>query len=233
MISDTGNNLSVLIATETSIPNEWMSYACWYSFYKNAPDANVSISCQRSEKKIHQLMNWANRLKAKYEYHNKFSKDDKIINKFHSIVCALNKGFITFPLLVVDADVLLVRELKPEVLDLEKKFIRDSKDKVWFFGDFSAQELEKVFDEYAIGQKSLIENAPVDDELLRGTKENSGFLLTIEDGMGRFDTRQWINKNKGSPFGKAFRFHKDEMFPNEKRVLELWGRMASLFKTIF
>lgn len=233
MISDTGENLNVLIVSEASVPNEWMSYAAWYSFFKNAPDANVAISCQRTHKRIHQLMNWANRLKVNYEYHDKFSKDNKVINRFHSVACALNRGLVKFPLLVIDAEVLLIRELEVGVLDQTKKFARDNKDKVWFFGDFHPKDLESVFDEYATGKIDLIDSTDSDDRLLHGTKENVGFLITIEDGMGRFDTRTWIDKSKGCPFGKAFRFHKDEMLTNEKRVLELWGRMASLFKTIF
>ena len=233
MISDTGENLSVLVVSEASVPNEWMSYAAWYSLLKNAPDAKTSISCQRTDKRMHQLMNWANRLKINYEYHNKFSKENVVINKFHSIVCALNRGFIKLPFLVIDPDIILIRELQLGVLNEKKKLIRSVGDKAWFFSDFSPKDFENIFDLYAVGKTDLLEDYDIEERLVIGTRDNAGFFVSVEDGVGRFNTRTWIDKNKGCPFGKAFRFYKDEMSVNEKKVLELWGQMAPLFGTVF
>jgi len=230
MISDTGTNLSVLIVSEASVTNEWMAYAAWYSFFKNAPDAKVAISCLRTNKRIHQLMNWANRLKISYAYHNKISAENETLNKVQSTICSLNRGFIGFPLLIIDADVLLVRELDLGVL---QKTSRSPDSRVWFLDETAtAKDIAGILDSFVIGEDK-VEQLPIEPRLCVGTKEKGGSLVNIHDGMGRFNTQTWIDKNKGCPFGKAFRFHKDDMTLNEKKVLELWGQMAALFRTIF
>ena len=43
----TGVNLNILISCDNSWHHCWMSYATWYSIYKNLPDAKVALSVPR------------------------------------------------------------------------------------------------------------------------------------------------------------------------------------------
>ena len=71
MISETGKNLSVLILTE--VGKDWETFATWYSIYKNLPNSNVSIICQRNEKAPFVLFQWAKRLKIPLLLTNPYS----------------------------------------------------------------------------------------------------------------------------------------------------------------
>lgn len=56
-ISETGNGLNILMLCEYTRHHDWMSFASWYSIYKNLPDATVEISCLRTNCQD-QLFNW-------------------------------------------------------------------------------------------------------------------------------------------------------------------------------
>ena len=232
MITDTGKGLNVLILCETSVVQEWMAYASWYSFLKNAPDANICLSCRRQKDKIYQLMNWANRLEVKYDYYNDISENNGDFNKLYAIIRCLNKKFVSNPLLVVDSDVMLLNKLDVDLFN-SANFLSDKNNKIWFFNEIIPKNFENAIILFAINQDGIAYLKPEKVELCKSTKESQNSLVSILDGVGRFNAELWINKDKKCPFGKSHRFKKDDMTVNENKVLDLWSKMASLYRTIF
>ncbi|RDJ35318.1 MAG: hypothetical protein DWQ19_10920 [Crenarchaeota archaeon] len=49
IISPTGKNLDIVISCDFLPHHNWMSFASWYSIYKNLPDAKVRILCKRTQ----------------------------------------------------------------------------------------------------------------------------------------------------------------------------------------
>lgn len=58
-ISNTGENLVIIINCEYLPHHSWMTFASWYSISKNLPDAKCIILCKRGFYKIN-LFTWAN-----------------------------------------------------------------------------------------------------------------------------------------------------------------------------
>ena len=67
MIGNLGENLSVLIYCNHSVAHDWMSFLCWYSFYKNLPEAKIAVGCSRSNLRF-DLYFWTKRLNIDFEY---------------------------------------------------------------------------------------------------------------------------------------------------------------------
>ena len=72
-ISRTGKGLSVLISCEYTFHHNWMSFASWFSIYKNLPDAQVGVFCKRSDLSA-SLFYWPLRYKIPFiKYSNEFT----------------------------------------------------------------------------------------------------------------------------------------------------------------
>jgi len=57
-ITDTGKGLNILIICEYVSHHDWMTFASWYSIYKNLPDAVVKIACARTGNLQKSIFNW-------------------------------------------------------------------------------------------------------------------------------------------------------------------------------
>ena len=58
-----------VICCENNVMHEWMSYASWYSLYKQFPDAEVVIAIERSLSR-RDLFTWTGKLKIQRFYYN-------------------------------------------------------------------------------------------------------------------------------------------------------------------
>ena len=77
-ISLTGRGLSVIISCEYSLPHNWMTFASWYSIQKNLPDAQVGISCKRTDC-AGDIFNWPTKCKVPYsQYSKEFKAPDNV-----------------------------------------------------------------------------------------------------------------------------------------------------------
>lgn len=229
-ISPSGKNLHVVITNIASVTHEWMTFASWYSFFKNAPDATVTFVSQRSSNQIHQLFNWANRLPINFTYYNGEENESQYINKLLSLRTVLKRKFADTPLLCIDPDVVLTESLDIETLNhfLEKnKSIQSENEKVWFIT--SQQFISDSIDNYYLNVPSIIETCP---NLCVEAQQTTNPLVSFNKGCGRFVTEKWIDK-KGCPFGKAGRFQTDSLTVNEKRILDLWKKLTALYKAVF
>jgi len=192
MVGEDGKNLSVVIVASANVYDEWMTFASWYSFNKYAPEAKIAIAITRPEEKVHQLMNWAFRLKINYCYYS--GK-----NKLEAIKEAISREYISYPVLCVESHVCLTDKLNVD----EGIYVKDGDD-------------------------------TIDDSFIASTKDkNASALVSIMNGLGRFNTETWLRRNKSCPFQKSFRFYHDNITVNEKRVLDLWRQATSLYKSVF
>src|SRR4051812_31758786 len=120
MITSTGDNLTILICTDYSISFNWMSFAAWYSVMKVLPDAKVHILCTRNKNEFHQLYLWPYKVGVEFFMHNGFNIYDglRYINKLKCIYHAVKEKFVEGPCIVLDADMMAVRELSSKTLEV-------------------------------------------------------------------------------------------------------------------
>jgi len=64
-ISLTGKGLTAIFKSKYSPIHNWMTYSAWYSMWKNLPDAEVIIMCERGIYSK-QLMSWTQRIPVKF-----------------------------------------------------------------------------------------------------------------------------------------------------------------------
>lgn len=89
----TGDGLNIFIACDHVPHHNWMSFACWYSLNKMLPDAQIALGCTKNNMMIN-LFSWARTLKIKIHYH----QEKDLTN------------FMPSPLLIVDADMMMINE---------------------------------------------------------------------------------------------------------------------------
>jgi len=233
LISPSGKNLNIVISNKSSVTDEWMTFSSWYSFFKNAPDANVTFSCLRSStQNMHQLFNWANRLNVKFTYYSNKSKQSQHLNRLLSLKTILKKNMSRTPLLCIEPDVLLTGDLDVDILNDyydKNQCVKSENNKVWFITN--EQFVLDSIDDYFL--KNSEPNMDICTSLCKDAKSTANSLITYEKGCGRFVTAKWIDNKKGCPFGKASRFRTDSLTTNEKRMLDLWRKLVPLYKAIF
>ena len=140
-------------------------------------------------------MNWANRLEVKYDYYNDISENNGDFNKLYAIIRCLNKKFVSNPLLVVDSDVMLLNKLDVDLFN-SANFLSDKNNKIWFFNEIIPKNFENAINLFAINQDGIAYLKPEKVELCKSTKESQNSLVSILDGVGRFNAELWINKDK-------------------------------------
>ena len=80
MIDYTGNNLGIIIDCNFTILDHWMSFASWYSFYKNLPDAQVALVCKRGVS-TYNLYSWCHRFGIKlFQYSQNYNEKQLVAN---------------------------------------------------------------------------------------------------------------------------------------------------------
>lgn len=194
-ITSTGDGMNVLIVCDYSPHHHWMTFATWYSFAKMLPDANVEISCNRLPV-IWQMFDWARTCKVKLRIHQPLAKEE-IIKSYSG------------PLIVVEPDVLMIREITDSELEFYRTPFAKS-GKVWIVNDPTAE--------------------PVDVDVCCDVKEEKiCTFVAYPNGWGKFVTSSWINKTS-TPF--QHRFGKGEMTSNEVKVEKLWKQLSPIFQTV-
>lgn len=126
MFSTTGDNLNILICTEYSPHNDWMTFLSWYSAHKFLPSANIAISCTRT-KNTQCLFHWTARCKVKCFKHRNSGFAE-------CIKTAINNQVTSTPLIAISSQIITVKELSHQCINyLENTNIVSSNNKmVWF-----------------------------------------------------------------------------------------------------
>ena len=181
-----------------------MAFACWYSLSVNLPDARVSLAVKRSVRGDY--FAWAQRCGVTVHYHKDMPGEAKL---WQAQVAGVQP-----PCIILDPDVLAVRELTPEILALQNN-CQASNNKVWFLKDSIGKPLQTA--------SCLC--------IMPDTEDFSTFV-SYEKGWGKFVTADCINRND-YPFRRPDRFSSGEqMSLNELRIMELWKRMDRVFSVV-
>jgi hypothetical protein len=201
MITNTGKNLSILIVCDYIPCHHWMSFLAWYSFYRNIPEARVAVACNRLLMK-HQLFDWTKRCNVPFV----LRKSDTNLSHAKYFI---EKGILSFPLLVLSSDVVAVRELD-NVSIFDESFYSP---KAMFLTEMS---------EPVENSKSLVFDVK---------RKDFQTFVTYENGWGKFVTSSWINKEI-HPITPLWKYEDDEMSANERRLAELWKDFTPLFLAV-
>ena len=227
MIDQFGKNLDILILTE--IGKDWETFCTWYSFFKNLPEATVSISCYRNEQAPFQLYQWTKRLEVPCYIQNLVS-ECAMDNQVHAVS---NYKLTENSLLVVPVKTVALDVLSPKILTFfnNKKAWMDNN--VWFIqAQKDHKDLSSFANDYFFENNFLHRYEEEEVEIgglcpeANETKELSP-LVTYRKGCGK-----WIDTLKGCPFSSAAGLASTEMTVNETRIIELWGTMCGLYNAV-
>jgi hypothetical protein len=214
MISETGHNLSILIVTEPE--KDWETFGTWYSIYKNLPDAQIVLACQRNNKTPFVLFQWTKKLRIPIVHHNKLTKDDTIANTLDSArklrKSIKNKDLmIVFPLtMVLDT---------PDLEVFSKSWINQH---AWFLQD---NDIDILLDQHFL----IGDQWEYDEQICPQAKESEdlSWLINYSKGCGR-----WIHTLRGCPFSNALGLVNAPMTVNETRVFEMWQKLCPLYNAL-
>ena len=221
MIGETGKNLSVLIVTENG--KNWETFETWYSIFKNLPDAQVAIACQRTKSIPFQLFQWARRLKLNLFFHNALTETDSIANRFNAIRQALQRTMIGDNILVIPPLAVVIDVLDAKIaLKMQETSVWIDED-VWFL---QKPNITKLLDQHFLTDVALDHH---DGVLCVEANETETLTWLVSHGKG---CGKWINTLRGCPFSSAAGLATTTMTVNENRIIELWKRMCPLYNAL-
>lgn len=199
MITNTGKGLNILISCDYATHHSWMSFFAWYSFYRNLPEAKISIACNRLAMK-YQLFDWTKRCDVPFA----LLKPDSSLNHLRYFI---EKNMTSFPVLILSSDIVAVRELKDFSIFEES------------FADKKAIFMTEMIEPISSHDKSLVFDVKGQD---------FETFVTYENGWGKFVMSSWINKDM-HPFTPLRKYHDVGMSTNELRLSKLWEDFIPLF----
>lgn len=218
MITETGGNLSVLIVTEPGL--DWQTFATWYSFYKNWPDAKVAINCLRNGMMPFAFYQWAKRLNVPSVRQNRHAEG--AVNWLYALKNSLEAGHVGENVLVV-APLVMALDLIPELtlaqFDAGSHFDSD----VWFLKE---PDPGKMLDNFFL-ESSDIKTEPNCLCLEAKDAADPAFLVSYKKGCGK-----WIHRAKGCPFSSAGGLIAADMTANEHKIIDLWQKMVALYNVV-
>lgn len=228
MITETGSGLHVLIFTEPG--KDWETFATWYSFFKNLPDAARSIFCLKNDKMPFQFYQWAKRLNMPVVFMNgEFHEGDSVpdhesLNMLLAAGdCEKRNNIKINNILIVKPLTMAIDLLNDQILDRLNSSTNIKDDYIWYMKD---QVYIELFENYfsknlkpEIAEKPLCIEAKESEEI--------ACFTGYRKGCGK-----WIDTAVGCPFSSAGGLATTEMTANECRIIELWERMVSLYSAV-
>jgi hypothetical protein len=214
MITETGNGLSVVIVTE--VGKDWETFATWYSFYKNLPDADVSLVIFRNDQTPYQMFQWAKRMSVPLVYAKPMS-DTKLVNMLDAARRAVGDR-----ILVVEPLIMAIDVLSSELMETFQNDDLLETEGVLYMQDPNIDDLLNATMLYG---QSPFELRPICPEAKN--TEDLVSLVSYRKGCGK-----WIDTLKGCPFSNAAGLATATMTANENRIIELWKKMCSLYSTL-
>lgn len=256
-----GSGLSVLICSIYKYHSNWMAYSNWYSVYKNLPHAKSAISAGRSSKIDHCLYNWVHKCNdLRYHLHTNVGERMGLpyLNKLYGTYVALSEGIVKQPLVVLESDMLCVSDFSLFAIKKlnEVKFATNRcpykgvefsgkpVGPVWFFNNQPLEKLAGVINtlktlkgrdhlDLLALSKFYGDEVEIVDEL--GTEVNENNMATFthyKDGCGNFQVKDWEKGKIMAPFHVSYALQTTDMSVNERKVLNLWSQMRSLWEAI-
>ena len=219
MIEETGKNLNILITTEPG--KDWQTFMSWYSVFKNAPDAKVTIACQRNKETPFQLYQWAKKVNVPVVHHDPFAKEpndpffqDKILNRLN----AIKISGIKENLLVLSPLVIIAETFDPKITEVAELF----DEKVWFL---QRVNIDERIDSHVLEGVNIKQTNSVCVEAKEC--DEPACLVSLKKGCGK-----WIDTSKGCPFSNAAGLALETMTINEHRIIDLWKKLCPLYSVL-
>ena len=122
-IKYTGDGLALVISCDYVPQHEWMAFICWYSIYKNLPDAKVYVGCNRRSMGC-EILRWVKRCGLPFFIHRDMSTAEE-----RAVI--RSKGGPDCPLISVSPRFVCVRDFDEAGFDAVAHFTGD-------------EELEKI-----------------------------------------------------------------------------------------
>jgi hypothetical protein len=224
MISETGEDLKVVILTQTA--EDWRAFASWYSVRTNLPDALVSIICHRTTRVEFQYYQWAKRLKIPLKFVSPFYKEriGDTLSDLKGLPLIANDK-----VLMLDYTTVVIDVLSPEWLAIfnneDPRLIID--DHCLVSNNMTREMVDAAIDNYTftgdlkepVALKQLVFEAK--------DSEERAAIVSYAKGCGK-----WIDTMIGCPFSNADGLVHDSMTVNELRIVNLWRKMVALFSTV-
>ncbi len=251
-ITSNGDRLNILITCDYSIHDDWMSFASWYSVYKNLPDAKSALLCARDLKDGYASYNWPYRCDISFFQHENVGKHtgSQYLNKLYATYVALKEGILTQPLLVADCDVMTLTTLSEDVLDKinDPDVTFGVSGPVWYFNGQSLETFVSVLHKYAEVQDRKCTDM---QKVLSALTEYMGEPETIIDlcndcvsqepnvmshysnKCGRFQKKEWTRNMMYPPFGYTEELSRGvELTTNETNILKFWKKARTVYEAV-
>lgn len=220
MVTKTGKTLHVIIDTETGL--DWETFATWYSLFKNAPEAKVSIACARNQETPFQYYQWTKKLNIQTIKYTKFDEVDAVSSKLDMIKKSLNQKICSFPLMIINPLTMITDMFSEfDLNEMNNKDLIMEKD-LWYLKECNIEEMMNCHlldNSYKIQENTICFEAKYE--------ENAKSIVSYKKGCGR-----WINKSKGCPFSSAGGLLSESMTVNESRIIEMWQKMNTLYSVV-
>jgi len=233
-----------------------MSFASWYSIYRNLPDAEVALLCARDLKNGYASYNWPYRCDIRFFQHENVGKQVGLLglNKLYAACIAVKEGFVEQPLLVVDYDMMAVREIAGDLLNL----LNDSETtfgiggSVWYFKNQSLERFIAALNSFrnfvdsdmSESKKvlSMLRSSMGEPEMLPGLCCNvrvneqavfSHYCSGSDGNVGKFDKQQWMVTKNIPPFEYVGNITSSGLETvNEELVAKLWSQMNPVYEAV-
>jgi len=221
MITENGNNLSVLIATQTG--RDWEAFATWYSVYKNLPNAKVAIVCARNAETPFQYFQWAKKVNVPILRYNLFDENDPIASRMDAIGKAISQKIIEDTVLVIKDLIMAIDVFDEKLLEQLNSSSQIFDNDVWFLKQPNIPDLMNSYlldgNTIEIKEKILCSEAKESEDIRS--------LVSYHKGCGK-----WIHTLKGCPFSNANGLMTIDMTSCENRIVELWKKMCTLYSVV-
>lgn len=169
------------------------------------------------------------------------------LNKLYAIYSAIKEGVVRQPLLVVDYDVMALRDFSKETLsqlnDSGLKF--GISGPIWYFQDQPCERFAQAlntFKDYKDENEdqrliSMISSAMGKPEFVNGlycscTDLEPTSFVGYGCGCGKFSKEKWLKERLNDPFRYTAKLHKNGMTINEQQVFNLWSKMHVIYDAV-
>lgn len=253
-----GRGLNVLICSDYKFQYNWMTFAAWYSVAKSLPSATVGITAARTSDLDRFLFTWAYKVPVKYFMHKNIGEANKLpyLNKLYGVYVALKEGVLTQPLLVMDADMMVVSTLSASAVRTMKEvqfassvcpyqtsFNGNPVGPAWYFNNTPLEKIEEAIDSL----KSCQDNNHLDLQALAkvfwnreviedlcgdATQDGITTIAHYPDKCGKFTKKEWEKGKVLPPFNVCGALSDFGMTANEKKILTLWSQMGNLYNSL-
>jgi hypothetical protein len=225
MISETGENLDIVINTRTG--EDWKAFAAWYSITKNLPDSRIFLVCNRTMKVEIRNFQWAKRLSVRHVFQNPVFHDD-ISNWLQMVSVAQERGLAGRNVLLIDAKTMVLSPLDEVTIVYfnQQDYKLSVNQSALFVNGCDIDTVKTMIDNVALdGDPGFVVDTARFCFEAREEPELRP-IVSYRKGCGK-----WIDSMKGCPFSNASEFISEAMEPNELRIIEMWRKMVPLYST--